>query len=381
MKRIAAALFAALLFLCGLPVALAEEEALDAELPALGGYLLTEATTGQRIAGKNEGERYFVAGLSKLPAILTLAQAFDDGTVSEDAVMRVSARAADVPGPTAFLEEGEQIKAGALMKAAVMISAGDAIITLCENVFGSEGVMLENMAVTMRMLGLECEQTSVLGAETPFSAETLASLGSAAAKSPTFSKYSALFLDSIQHDDGRETELVNANRMVRFYAGASGVLTGSSQQDGYCGVISVNRSGTTLIAVVIGAKDSGTRFAAAEAMLNYGFQNFTAKQLAKAGGVLVPGVPVRGGSKKTVNLIAHEDVTVLVKKNLGKLLETRDVPDTLEAPITAEEVVGTVTYADEAGTVVAEFNLYADTAVEPFGILDILRRMMRDFAA
>ena len=90
------------------------------------------------------------AGLCKLPAVLTLCRAFDNEVIEENTLMSVSRRAAGISGPTAFLEAGEQIAAGELLKAAVMLSAGDALCTLGENAFGSESVFCQNISVTCR---------------------------------------------------------------------------------------------------------------------------------------------------------------------------------------------------------------------------------------
>ena len=99
--------------------------------------VLIESTSGTVLCGENENAACSVAGLSKFPALLTLAQAFDAGTIRDEVPMRVSGRAAAIGGPTAFLDSGEELAAAELMKAAVMISAGDAIMTLGEGAYGS----------------------------------------------------------------------------------------------------------------------------------------------------------------------------------------------------------------------------------------------------
>ena len=230
MKR----LLAILTLICTACYASAAMAAVDVSMAGAGvSAVLMEPETQTRLFDGGADERHSVAGLVKLPAILTLAQAFDEGTVQEETKVHVSERAAGVGGPTAFLERGEEISSGELIKAAVMISAGDAIMALGESVYGSESVFTENINVTLRQLGLSANATDVLGTGLRFSPWELATLGRGALKSDTFMRYAALYMDSISHGDGRETELVNANRLIRNYAGCTGLLTGSSPEDVY----------------------------------------------------------------------------------------------------------------------------------------------------
>ena len=63
-------------------------------------------------------------------------------------------------------------------------------------------------------------------------------------------------------------EYVNKNLLLRTYRGADGVKTGWTTLAGHCLVASARRSGTRLIAVVLGARDP---YRDARRLLNYGF--------------------------------------------------------------------------------------------------------------
>ena len=284
---------------------MASAEGLTLEKEPMGA-VLTDASGKETLFDLYADVPYDVAGLVKLPAILTLCQAIDEGMIRADAEMTVTMRAAKIGGPTAFLEEGETLRASELIKAAVMISAGDAIMTLGENVYGSENVFIENIHATLRLCGLEKNMTDACGTGMQFTAKELACLGAAAMRSETFQKYCTLYREVLLHADGRETELVNANRLVRSYSGCKGLITGSSGTSTYCGVFAAERSGTGFLAVVIGAASANDRFAAAETMLNYGFSNFVSQQLCRAETIIAEAVPVHEGTEKTVNLIARE---------------------------------------------------------------------------
>lgn len=363
------------------PTASLAEDPVLTETDALKGAVLMEADSGARLWGMEADRAGSVSGLGKLPAILTLSQSVDDGSVSEDAVLRTSERAAGTPGPTAFLSAGEQISARELMKAAVMISAGDAILTLGEAAYGSESMFVENINVTMKQLGLSVAVTDALGTGLAISPGELALLGAAAANSPTFTKYCMLYMDGVTHEDGRETELVNANRLIKSYPGCRGLLTGSSPADGYCGVFAAARGGATLIAVVTGAENAARRTAAGTALLDYGFANFRFEKICGAGEPLIAAVPVRDGNVRTVDLVPREDVTVILKSKQGKLTERAVPPAYLTAPLYADVTVMEAAYLDESGAVLATVPLYPDRDVPAYGVKDILLRIMGLFVA
>ncbi len=338
--------------------------------------LLIEVQTGKRLWELNADKAFPVAGLSKLPSLLTLTQTVDEGSLAPDAAIRVSERAAAVTGPTAFLENAEEISASELLKAAVMISAGDAITALGEAAYGSESVFCGNVNITLEQMGIQKEVADSLGSLAEFSASDMAMLGSAACASVSFSKYCLLYFDSITHADGRMTELVNANRLLNNYAGCTGLLTGSSQTDGYCGVFSASRGGTALIAVVIGAESAAVRAAAAVEMLDFGFANFRLVTLAQQDEAFVTELPVRNGNIKKVNLIARERIDEVVDAQAGALTEQVNAPEYLEAPFDATTVLGSVDFLDGSGEAIASLPLYASEPAAAYGVKDLLKRIM-----
>lgn len=348
------------------------------EADALTGAVLYEPDTGAVLWQNAAEERRAVAGLSKLPAILTLCLMADDGTLDESARISVSAAAAGVGGPTAFLEAGEQAAVGDLLKAAVMISAGDAITALGEHAFGSQEVFTDNVNGTLQNSGADARTGDPLGAGLTLSPKELALLGATALDSGTFRRYCVLYLDTLLHDGGRETELVNANRLVQNYAGCTGLLTGSSAADGYCGVFSAERNGTRLIAAVTGADSAVKRTAAAVALLDHGFAGFRTLTLAVAGEA-AGEASVRDGDCKQVALVPHETLRVLLPVSDAAPAPETELPEKLTAPLFAAEPVGKLTWRTESG-VLAETLLYPAADVAAFGVTDILRRIAACFA-
>lgn len=327
------------------------------------------------LLGQQEELLQPVAGLSKLPAILTLCRAFDEGIIAGDKVMSVSRRAAGISGPTAFLEAGESIQAEALLKAAVMISAGDAICTLGENAFGSESVFCQNIAVTCGELGVEKTFEDCVGTGVKFTATELLLLGLGSAESPTFCRWAGVYMDEITHEGGRTTELVSANRMLRSYSGCFGLLTGSSPEDGYCGVIAAKQKGITAVAVVIGARNSHTRFDIAKELLDSVYANYRLVTLTRAGEAVEEEVAVLDGEKKLVALVAGEGAEFLLPKGEEAPEKVLEVELPLQAPLYRDTPVGAVTYL-LGEEVLCTLPLYPGEDVEAFTFLSLLKRFM-----
>ena len=362
-------------FVLLLPVGTWGEEPVSADAPA---WCLMLPGREEPLLDKKGTEPMAVAGLRKLPAVLTLCRAFDSGLIQESAGMQVSPRAASIPGPTAFLESGERIEAGELLKAAVMISAGDAIVTLGENAFGSESVFLNNIMVTLKELGVDRPLSDCLGTGTTFSAQDLCVLGAAAAKSEHFCRWSGQYREHIIHAGARETELVNANRMIRSYSGCFGLMTGSQKEEGYSGVFAVKRQDVVYVAAVVGAKSSEARFAAAGSLFDYAFATFQPVRLTGAGEVVAPDWPVLYGDVPAVDLVAHEDASLLLSKQAGKVDRRMDVPDPLTAPLSAAEPVGSAVFS-LGGEEVCSVALYPAADVISHSLLDLLRRIGADY--
>ena len=352
-----------------------DQDPVSANVPA---WCLSLPGREEPLLDKKGGEAMAVAGLRKLPAVLTLCRAFDSGLIAESTGMQVSPHAASIPGPTAFLESGERIDAGSLLMAAVMISAGDAIVTLGENAFGSESVFLNNIQVTLKELGVERTLTDCLGSGTAFSARDLCVLGTAAVKSEHFCRWSAQYMEHIVHAGGRETELVNANRMIRSYSGCFGLMTGSQKEEGYTGVFAVKRQEVVYVAAIIGAKSSEERFAAAGALFDYAFATFQPVRLTGAEEVVAPDWPVLYGDRDAVDLVAHEDASLLLAKQAGKMERRLDVPDPLTAPLFTEDPVGNAVFT-LGGEEVYTVALYPAADVVSHSLLDLLRRIGADY--
>ena len=106
---------------------------------------------------------------------------------------------------------------------------------------------------------------------------------------PDVTKYTTIWMDSLR--DGK-SELVNTNKLVRNYEGATGLKTGSTSLALFNLSASATRDDFSLIAVVMRAPTTKDRFSCAKKLLDYGFSNYQYKKFSEAGN-FVMDVPVR----------------------------------------------------------------------------------------
>ena len=349
------------------PAALAE--GVTAETGQVKAAIVTEAQSGQRIFEKNAEERLNLGGLVRLPALLYALDCMDSGKLAADENIVVSPEAASVGGATAFLKAGETIKAGTAMKAAVMITAGDATFALAEACAGGQDAAVKAINELMQDAGVYAEISSIDGKGLMLSAEELAKLGARLAKSGTYKQYSALYLDEIQHENGTRTELVNQNKLIKSLDGCFAGSTGSSSEAQYCGVFMVKRKGAVFIAAVIGAADSKTRFSCASKTIEASAAAVSIKTPVKKGDKVVENVSVYGGIAKNVNLVAAEDVTLIVW-NGDEPRSVINAEEAYTAPVRAGDKAGTLYYIFEISGESVSIDLVFDGDVDTAGLAD-----------
>lgn len=357
MKRMLPMILLLALLLC-VPVR-ADELTLDAP-----SALLMEKQTGTVLFAKDEHTPREGASVTKVMTLLLTMEAVDSGALSYDDAVTGSAHAASMGGSQIWLKEGEQMRVEDLIKAVCVVSGNDAAVALGEHLAGSEEAFVARMNERAKELGMNdthfvnCTGLPAEGHVT--SAYDIALMSrELILHHPDIRRFTTIWMDSLR--DG-QSMLVNTNKLVRFYPGATGLKTGSTSTAKYCISATAEKDGMELIAVILGGSTSDKRFADAKALLNYGFASYALVTAAPESPL--PAVPVTLGTQKTVQTILTPDNALLLEKNrAGGLTQSLALPETLEAPIEAGEPLGTLDIFDAGGTAVASLPLLAGESV------------------
>ena len=357
MKRILPLLLIFALLLC-VPVR-ADELTLDAP-----SALLMEKATGTVLFAKDEHTPREGASVTKVMTLLLTMEAIDSGALSYDDTVTGSAHAASMGGSQIWLKEGEQMRAEDLIKAVCVVSGNDAAVALGEHLAGSEEAFVERMNARAKELGmndthfLNCTGLPAEGHVT--SAYDIALMSrELILHHPDIRRFTTIWMDSLR---GGESLLVNTNKLVRFYPGATGLKTGSTSSAKYCISATAEKDGMELIAVVLGGSTSDKRFADAKALLNYGFAAYTLLPVVPESPL--PAVPVTLGARRQVQAGLPQGSVLLLEKNRANALtQSLTLSEAVEAPVEQGDTLGSLDLFTADGTLLSSLPLLAGESI------------------
>ena len=357
MKRILPLLLIFALLLC-VPVR-ADELTLDAP-----SALLMEKATGTVLFAKDEHTPREGASVTKVMTLLLTMEAIDSGALSYDDTVTGSAHAASMGGSQIWLQEGDHMRAEDLIKAVCVVSGNDAAVALGEHLAGSEEAFVERMNARAKELGmndthfLNCTGLPAEGHVT--SAYDIALMSrELILHHPDIRRFTTIWMDSLR---GGESLLVNTNKLVRFYPGATGLKTGSTSSAKYCISATAEKDGMELIAVVLGGSTSDKRFADAKTLLNYGFAAYTLLPVVPESPL--PAVPVTLGERRQVQAVLPQGSVLLLEKNRANALtQSLTLSEAVEAPVEQGDTLGSLDLFTADGTLLSSLPLLAGESV------------------
>ena len=330
----------------------------------VGSAVLIEQNSGQVLYNQNMHEKLRPASVTKVMTILLIMEAIDSGKLSYTDKIPCSEKAAGMGGSQIWLDVREELTVDEMLKAICVVSANDCTVAMAEYLAGTEEAFVEQMNSKAKELGMNdttfknCHGIDEDGHVT--SAYDIALMSrELLTKHPSITKYTTIYMDSLR--DGKSS-LVNTNKLVRNYKGATGLKTGSTSVALYNLSASATRNDLSLIAVIMKAPTSPIRFAEAQKLLDYGFNNFEYKKLANKND-LIKEVSVDKGIENSVNAILENDSGVLIQKGQNKdIVQSMELPDSVSAPVSAGQVLGNVTYSLN-GNEIGKVNIVAEKSV------------------
>ena len=342
----------------------------DFDLPCQAAILIDE-DSGTVLYEKNADEQRPIASITKVMTLLLTFRALEEGRVTLEDLVPVSEHAYGMGGSQIWLEPGEQMTLNDMLKAICISSANDAAVAVAEYIGGSETAFVEQMNAEAARLGMTNTQfKNACGLDETghlSTARDVAIMSREMLLNHTeISDYCTVWMDYLR--DG-STQLVNTNKLLHSYDGITGLKTGTTGGAGVCISASAERNGLRLIAVILGSPNSKDRFDAARTLLDYGFANYENVEAALPEDA-PQTLPVTRGAEESVALSYEAPGRYLMKKGDDTALEVRlDLPQELEAPVTAGQQVGSVSIL-QAGETLETYPVTAagDVAALSFGL-------------
>lgn len=250
--------------------------------------ILIEQTTGEILYEKNSHEQLRPASVTKVMSILLIMEALDRGDITLETQIPCSENAASMGGSQIWLDTTETLSVDEMLKAICVVSANDCTVAMAEYLAGNESLFVQKMNERAKELGMNdttfknCHGIDEDGHLTSSYDISLMSR-ELLQNHPQITKYTTIWMDSMRNGS---SELVNTNKLIRTYDGATGLKTGSTSLALYNLSASATRNNLSLIAVVLRAPTPKIRFSEAKLLLDYGFSTYSYKEISKKGDIL-----------------------------------------------------------------------------------------------
>lgn len=348
--------------------------------------ILMEASTGKVIYEKNSDDSLHPASITKIMTLILIFDALEAGKINLEDEVTVSEHAAGMGGSQVFLEVGEKQTVQTMIKCISVASANDASVAMAEHIWGSEGTFVEKMNERAQGLGMNnthfinCCGLDIEGHMT--TARDVAIMSrELITKYPAIHDYSCIWMDTITHVTRKgesEFELSNTNKLIKQYEWATGLKTGSTGLAKCCLSATAKKNDIELIAVVMAAPNSKTRFSDAISLLNYGYSMCAIYRDENP--PQLPQFEITGGVKEEIACKYADNFKYLSLDAINEADITSEIQfnEGVKAPINEGDVIGKLVYKlgnDEIGSV----EIVAAEAVRETNYVDAVFKALRRF--
>lgn len=339
-------------------------------------YILIDKDSGEVLLEKNSDQKMQVASICKLMTTLIALEHIDAGKLSLDQKLVASEHACSMEGSQAFLDAGSEYAVSDILKSVIVASANDSAVVLAESIGVSEGEFVSLMNRRAKELGMKnTVYANATGLPAPNQYSTAFDTTIVLNRLNNFDTYKndcKIWMDDFVHPSGRVTQLVNTNRLIRYFEPCVSGKTGFTDEAGYCLSACASKNNINLIGVVLGCKDSASRFSECMELLNYGFTHYEVSKIIDKTALLDEKLKVKKGRESEVALRYADDFTLLCERGNKNQISTSITLDEFEnAPIKEGQVVGKVTITKN-GVVVGEVDIIAAKAVEKQTYKDVI---------
>ncbi len=338
--------------------------------------ILIEAETGEIIYEKEAYAHRAPASVTKIMTMLLAAEAVDSGAVSLDEPVIASAKAAGMGGSQIWLEEGETMSFGEMLKCVTVVSANDCCVAIAEHLAGSEEAFAAKMNARAAELGLKDSNflccSGLSDSDEHYScAHDLAVISRELLRHEFIKDFTCIWTDSIRSG---EFGLSNTNKLIYHYPGATGLKTGFTSKAMHCLAASAERDGTEYIAVVLGAPSSAARFENAKTLLDHAFAAYRLVSVDSLSAL--PPLKVNRGRSDSLSLrLGGSGKLLTEKEDSASLSCVPELPEEISAPVSEGQQIGTLkVYSGDK--LLSELPIVAGESIEQLGLFEIFGKIV-----
>ncbi|MDR2520054.1 MAG: D-alanyl-D-alanine carboxypeptidase [Eubacteriaceae bacterium] len=349
------------------------------------GAILIDAKSGEVLFEKNSHEKREPASVTKVMTMLLVMEAIDRGELDFQDPITVSEEAAKTGGTQLYLETGEVRTVEELLYGVAVESANDAANALAAHLGGTVSEFIDMMNSRASELGMsDTHFNSACGlhAEGHYtSANDIAVMSRELLKHPKILEFTDTWMKDVYVGKGNSVKrtLANTNKLISRLDYIDGLKTGYTSEAGHCISATGEVDGLRLICVLMGSKDSETRFREATALMQWGYSQYKANYPVKAWEP-IGTAHVFNAKNQTLNVTVSKDAYKLTKKSEAPEYEiVTDINNKkLSAPIKAGEKVGTV-YIKREGELIETMDAIAAEDAAKCSYFEYFARALPEF--
>lgn len=345
-------------------------------------YIVVDSS-GNVLLENNSNEKHEVASICKLMTILITLEHVDSNNISLDDKVVASKYACDAEGSQAFLDSGSEYSIRDLLKSVIVASANDSAIVLAESIGGSENNFVKLMNAKAKELGMEntlYANSTGLPANNQYStANDTAKLLNVVSNYEIYREDCKIWMDTLIHPSGRETELVNTNRLIRYYPNCITGKTGYTDEAGYCLSSTAEKNNLHLTCVVLGCDTMASRFTESIELYNYAFANFTSEKIIDSNNLIDNNIKVTRGKDSAIDITAKFDYYITKSRDDSSVYSVEySMPDIIKAPIDMGEEVGLVIIKKD-GEKFASVPIVSKSIIARQNFVDVFDKVISNF--
>jgi D-alanyl-D-alanine carboxypeptidase len=246
-----------------------------------------DANTGRVLHEQFADAPRYPASLTKMMTLYMVFGEIDQGRLSFDSKITVSARAAGVAPSKLDLDAGEEIEVIDAVKALITKSANDMAVALAEHIGGSEAQFARLMTERARQIGMRSTTfRNASGLPDPGQITTARDMVTLGLRlQDDFPKHYRLF--SLTSFVYRGKTYRSHNTLMHGFPGMDGIKTGYTRASGFNLVSSVSADNKHVVAAVFGGKTAQTRNAHMRSLLYRALKNASAERTRESSQQLV----------------------------------------------------------------------------------------------
>jgi D-alanyl-D-alanine carboxypeptidase len=300
--------------------------------------LIIDGNTGRTIYERSADAPRHPASLAKMMTLYLAFEQIEQGRLTFQSKIRMSANAAAAAPSKLDLDEGEEIALIDAVKALITKSANDVAVAIAEHIGGTEANFARLMNQKAAKLGMNAtlfkNASGLPDLEQVTTARDMVTLG--LRLQDDFPRHYPLFATRVFSFNGDTYK--NHNKLLSNYEGTDGLKTGYTHASGFNLVASVRRGQKHVIGAVFGGESASTRDRTMRTFLNVGLVKASHIKTRVPAAAVVAARP-KPAERKVADVPSPERVVRPAAKPVAPVAAAADEPPQAQTPIQPIEVV------------------------------------------